>query len=220
MAGQNLSGRRRGREVHAGSSGADRRHARRPRAGLHGRPDAARRAHSAGGVRQPGKPVCGAGGGSRQGNGAAPGAGFAPRSILRQMLTEAVLVSLAGGALGLAGGVVILRLLSAWQPIPDIPINVPVNPDAGTYVVALAACAGERAALRHGAGAPGDAGRSLAGDSHRRGRCGRAAAVHVARHSARGADCDLRGAGHVFAGGGARAGAIACTAISALCRRT
>jgi len=57
--------------------------------------------------------------------------------ILRQMLTEAVLLSVAGGALGLAGGVAILRLLSAWQPIPDLPINVPVNPDAGTYVVAL-----------------------------------------------------------------------------------
>ena len=58
--------------------------------------------------------------------------------ILRQMLTEAVMVSLAGGSLGLAGGIVILRLLSAWQPIPDVPINVPVNPDAGTYFVALA----------------------------------------------------------------------------------
>src|SRR5208282_4226468 len=57
--------------------------------------------------------------------------------ILRQMLTEAVLVSLAGGTLGLAGGVVILRLLSGWQPIPNIPINVPVNPDAATYLVAL-----------------------------------------------------------------------------------
>jgi predicted permease len=57
--------------------------------------------------------------------------------ILRQMLTEALLVSLVGGCLGMAGGVVILHLVSAWQPVPDIPINVPVNPDAGTYLVAL-----------------------------------------------------------------------------------
>lgn len=57
--------------------------------------------------------------------------------ILRQLLTEALLVSLAGGAIGLAGGIAILRGLSAWQPIPDIPINVPVNPDARTYAVAL-----------------------------------------------------------------------------------
>ena len=62
--------------------------------------------------------------------------------VLRQMLMTAVLVSLAGGALGLAGGVAILRLLSAWQPIPDIPINVPVNPDAATYIVALALALG------------------------------------------------------------------------------
>jgi predicted permease len=57
--------------------------------------------------------------------------------ILRQLLTEAVLVSLAGGIIGLAGGVVILHGLSAWQPIPDVPINVPVNPDIRTYAVAL-----------------------------------------------------------------------------------
>jgi predicted permease len=63
--------------------------------------------------------------------------GSRPGMILRQMLTEAVLVSLAGGVLGLGGGVMILRLLSTWQPIPDTPINVPVNPDFLTYLVAL-----------------------------------------------------------------------------------
>jgi predicted permease len=57
--------------------------------------------------------------------------------IMRKLLTEAVLVSLAGGVIGLAGGVVILHVLSAWQPIPMVPINVPVNPDVRTYAVAL-----------------------------------------------------------------------------------
>ena len=58
--------------------------------------------------------------------------------ILRQLLTEAVLVSIAGGAIGVAGAVVVLHALSAWQPIPSVPINVPVNPDLRTYLVALA----------------------------------------------------------------------------------
>jgi predicted permease len=57
--------------------------------------------------------------------------------ILRQLFTEAILVSLVGGILGMAAAVGILRILSVWQPIPDIPINVPVNPDANTYILAL-----------------------------------------------------------------------------------
>jgi predicted permease len=57
--------------------------------------------------------------------------------ILRQLMTEAVLISLVGGLIGVVGGVVILHGLSAWQPIPAVPINVPVNPDFRTYVVAL-----------------------------------------------------------------------------------
>ncbi len=59
------------------------------------------------------------------------------RYILRQLFTEAILVSLAGGVCGLAGAVVILRVLSTWQPISGIPINVPVNPDARTYALAV-----------------------------------------------------------------------------------
>lgn len=57
--------------------------------------------------------------------------------ILRQMLTEALLVSVAGGICGMAAAIGILRVLSTWRPIPDIPINVPVNPDARTYILAL-----------------------------------------------------------------------------------
>ena len=57
--------------------------------------------------------------------------------ILRQLLTEAVLISLAGGVCGMAGAAVILRALTTWRPIPNIPINIPVNPDVNTYALAF-----------------------------------------------------------------------------------
>jgi predicted permease len=57
--------------------------------------------------------------------------------ILRQLFTEALLISLMGGAAGLWGSVGLLRWLAVWQPFPQYPISMPVNPDATVYGVAL-----------------------------------------------------------------------------------
>jgi predicted permease len=63
--------------------------------------------------------------------------GSSPMRILRQLFTEAVLISLIGGAVGLWGSVLLLRGLSVWRPLPTVPLHVPVNPDANVYGVAL-----------------------------------------------------------------------------------
>jgi predicted permease len=57
--------------------------------------------------------------------------------ILRQLFTEAVLISLLGGAIGLWGSIFLLHGLSVWQPFPEFPMNVPVSPDVNVYLVAL-----------------------------------------------------------------------------------
>jgi predicted permease len=58
--------------------------------------------------------------------------------VLRQLLTEAVLLSLAGGVLGLWGSVALLRALSSWNPFPRFPqFNLPVSPDPSVYAAAL-----------------------------------------------------------------------------------
>jgi predicted permease len=63
--------------------------------------------------------------------------GSSRRRILRAVFTEAVLISLAGGAVGLLGSIVLLGELSRWQPIPQFPLFIPVSPDAHVYLVAL-----------------------------------------------------------------------------------
>jgi predicted permease len=57
--------------------------------------------------------------------------------ILRQLLTEAGLISLAGGALGLLGSFLLLRGMSTWEPIAGVPLHLPVAPDAKLYWFAL-----------------------------------------------------------------------------------
>jgi len=63
--------------------------------------------------------------------------GSSRNRILRQLFTESMLLSLAGGAAGLTASILLLRQLSVWQPFPRFPLHVPVSPDANVYLVAL-----------------------------------------------------------------------------------
>jgi predicted permease len=63
--------------------------------------------------------------------------GSSRKRILRQLFTEAGLISLVGGAVGLVGTVMLMRALSVWRPFPRFPMHVPVEPDAKVYLVAL-----------------------------------------------------------------------------------
>ena len=129
--------------------------------------------------------------------------------ILRQLLTEAVLLSLAGGICGMAAAVVILRTLSTWRPIPNIPINIPVYPDINTYALAFLLACLEWPALRPGARPPGSALRSLAGHSLRQYDRRQRSPLYPARPSAGFANRHLRRAGHRFARRRARPGSLA-----------
>jgi len=63
--------------------------------------------------------------------------GSSRKRILRALFTEAMLISLVGGAIGLTGSVMLLRALSAWHPFTRWPLHMPVTPDTKVYAVAL-----------------------------------------------------------------------------------
>jgi len=63
--------------------------------------------------------------------------GSSRQRVLRALFTEAVLISLVGGALGLWAGVLLLKWLSVWQPFGNFPMHTPVVPDATVYGVAF-----------------------------------------------------------------------------------
>jgi predicted permease len=63
--------------------------------------------------------------------------GSSRKRILRGLLTEAVLISLAGGAAGMWVSVLLLSRLSEWQPFGNFPVHTPVQPDATVYGLAF-----------------------------------------------------------------------------------
>jgi predicted permease len=63
--------------------------------------------------------------------------GSSRKRILRGLFTEAMLISFAGGALGLWSSVMLLQELSVWQPFGNFPVHAPVTPDGTVYGLAL-----------------------------------------------------------------------------------
>ena len=57
--------------------------------------------------------------------------------ILRQLFTEAVLVSMAAGVVGTFFAAALLAALSRWQPFAEFPVRVAVVADTRVYLIAV-----------------------------------------------------------------------------------
>jgi predicted lysophospholipase L1 biosynthesis ABC-type transport system permease subunit len=63
--------------------------------------------------------------------------GSSRKRIVQGLFSEAVMVSLLGGTVGLWASVALLRWLSEWQPFGNFPMHAPVTPDPKVYGIAL-----------------------------------------------------------------------------------
>ncbi len=134
--------------------------------------------------------------------------GSGPMRILRQLFTEAVLISLIGGAAGLWASVMLLQGLSVWEPLPTAPPPYTCKPRCKRLWSSIALEFSEWIPLWRGPGKAGASHGSISGHQIGINRHG-GAADHCPRAVARSANCDLRGAGHFFDGCRAWTGALA-----------
>ena len=59
-------------------------------------------------------------------------------TVLRQLLVEAVVVSVAGGVIGSLLARLLLGFLVSWQPFGSFPTRMPILPDSRVYLLAIA----------------------------------------------------------------------------------
>ena len=57
--------------------------------------------------------------------------------VLRQVLAEAALLAIGGGAIGTLVSLSLMKVLSEWRPIPTLPIHVTISADARVYGIAI-----------------------------------------------------------------------------------
>ena len=134
--------------------------------------------------------------------------GSSRRRILRGLFTEAMLISLAGGAVGLWVSVSLLRWLSVWQPFGNFPVHAPVNPDATVYGLALLLSL--VSGFLFGTVPVSQVLRTNPYEVVKSGSAAQSwEADHCPRSIAGGANCHLRRVDHVFDGRGAWTGALA-----------